>query len=142
MLGIDHTEGLSFYLPDKSGGTKNVKPYREIQRSKIVSIAAGGTFPVEYFYDKSDRMVIGIDVTLTNVKSGSNIQLRIDGTTVYPVVFAANAATTAVASFKDQNMTVGLASNANTGTGRHSMQLFTSDNSAVCDGYTITLYLL
>jgi hypothetical protein len=69
-------------------------------------------------------MVIGIDVTLTNVKSGSNIQLRIDGTTVYPVVFAANAATTAVASFKDQNMTVGLASNANTGTGRHSMQLF------------------
>ncbi|MBC4426129.1 hypothetical protein, partial [Klebsiella variicola] len=26
MRGIDHTEGLSFYLPVKSGGTKNVKP--------------------------------------------------------------------------------------------------------------------
>ncbi|HHT0205012.1 TPA: right-handed parallel beta-helix repeat-containing protein [Raoultella planticola] len=142
MRGIDHSEGLGFYLPVKSGATKNTKPHREIQRSKIVSIAAGGTFPVEYFYDNSDRMVIGIDITLTNVHSGSNIQLRIDGTTVYPVVFAANAATTAVASFKDQNMTVGLAANANTGTGRHSMQLFTSDNTAVCDGYTITLYLL
>ncbi|HFE2971606.1 TPA: hypothetical protein ACF21V_000172 [Klebsiella quasipneumoniae subsp. similipneumoniae] len=142
MRGIDHTEGLSFYLPVKSGGTKNVKPYREIQRSKIVSIAAGGTFPVEYFYDKSDRMVIGIDVTLTNVKSGSNIQLRIDGATVYPVVFAANATTIAVATFNDRNMTAGLAANANSGTGRHAVQLFTSDNSAVCDGYTITLYLL
>ncbi|SWM31957.1 Uncharacterised protein [Klebsiella pneumoniae] len=142
MRGIDHTEGLSFYLPVKSGGTKNVKTYREIQRSKIVSIAAGGTFPVEYFYDKSDRMVIGIDVTLTNVKSGSNIQLRIDGATVYPVVFAANATTIAVATFNDRNMTAGLAANANSGTGRHAVQLFTSDNSAVCDGYTITLYLL
>ncbi|WP_183083405.1 right-handed parallel beta-helix repeat-containing protein [Klebsiella pneumoniae] len=142
MRGIDHTEGLSFYLPVKSGGTKNVKPYREIQRSKIVSIAAGGTFPVEYFYDNSDRMVIGIDITLTNVHSGSNIQLRIDGTTVYTAVFAANPTTTPVASFKDRNMTVGLAANANSGTGRHSIQLFTTDNTAVCDGYTITLYLL
>ncbi|HEE4124998.1 TPA: hypothetical protein R7D51_003976 [Klebsiella pneumoniae] len=142
MRGIDHSEGLGFYLPVKSGATKNTKPYREIQRSKIVSIAAGGTFPVEYFYDKSDRMVIGIDVTLTNVKSGSNIQLRIDGATVYPVVFAANATTIAVATFNDRNMTAGLAANANSGTGRHAVQLFTSDNSAVCDGYTITLYLL
>lgn len=142
MRGIDHTEGLSFYLPVKSGGTKNVKPYREIQRSKIVSIAAGGTFPVEYFYDNSDRMVIGIDITLTNVHSGSNIQLRIDGATVYTAVFLANATNTPVASFKDRNMTVGLAANANSGTGRHSLQLFTSDNTAVCDGYTITLYLL
>ncbi|MGL3061587.1 phage tail fiber domain-containing protein [Klebsiella pneumoniae] len=142
MRGIDHTEGMSFYLPVKSGGTKNVKPYREIQRSKIVSIAAGGTFPVEYFYDNSDRMVIGIDITLTNVHSGSNIQLRIDGTTVYTAVFAANPTTTPVASFKDRNMTVGLAANANSGTGRHSIQLFTTDNTAVCDGYTITLYLL
>ncbi|HIG7755986.1 TPA: phage tail fiber protein [Klebsiella pneumoniae] len=142
MRGIDHTEGLSFYLPVKSGGTKNVKPYREIQRSKIVSIAAGGTFPVEYFYDNSDRMVIGVDITLTNVHSASNIQLRIDGATVYTAVFLANATNTPVASFKDRNMTVGLAANANTGTGRHSLQLFTSDNTAVCDGYTITLYLL
>ncbi|WP_219618466.1 hypothetical protein, partial [Klebsiella pneumoniae] len=142
MRGIDHTEGLSFYLPVKSGGTKNVKPYREIQRSKIVSIAAGGTFPVEYFYDNSDRVVIGIDITLTNVRSGSNIQLRIDGATVYTAIFLANATNTPVASFKDRNMTVGLAANANSGTGRHSLQLFTSDNTAVCDGYTITLYLL
>lgn len=142
MHGIDHTEGLSFYLPVKSGGTKNVKPYREIQRSKIVSIAAGGTFPVEYFYDNSDRMVIGVDITLTNVHSASNIQLRIDGATVYTAVFLANATNTPVASFKDRNMTVGLAANANSGTGRHSLQLFTSDNTAVCDGYTITLYLL
>lgn len=142
MHGIDHTEGLSFYLPVKSGGTKNVKPYREIQRSKIVSIAAGGTFPVEYFYDNSDRMVIGIDITLTNVHSASNIQLRIDGATAYTAVFLANATNTPVASFKDRNMTVGLAANANSGTGRHSLQLFTSDNTAVCDGYTITLYLL
>ncbi|WP_420371144.1 right-handed parallel beta-helix repeat-containing protein [Klebsiella pneumoniae] len=142
LRGIDHSEGMSFYLPVKSGGTKNVKPYREIQRSKIVSIAAGGTFPVEYFYDNSDRMVTGVDITLTNVHSGSNIQLRIDGAAVYTSVFLANATTTAVASFKDRNMTVGLAANANTGTGRHSLQLFTSDNTAVCDGYTITLYLL
>lgn len=142
LRGIDHTEGMSFYLPVKSGGTKNVKPYRDIQRSKIISITTGGTFPIEYFYDNSDRMVIGIDVTLTNVRSGSNIQLRIDGTTVYTSVFAPNATTTTVASFKDRNMTVGLAANANSGTGRHAVQLFTSDNSAVCDGYTITLYLL
>ncbi|HFS7987284.1 TPA: hypothetical protein ACH2IQ_002339 [Klebsiella pneumoniae] len=142
MRGIDHSEGLGFYLPVKSGATKNTKPYREIQRSKIVSVAAGGTFPVEYFYDNSDRMVVGVDITLTNVHSGSNIQLRIDGTTVYPVVFATNPTTVAIASFKDRNMTVGLAANANTGTGRHSVQLFTSDNTAVCDGYTITIYLL
>lgn len=142
MRGIDHTEGLSFYLPVKSGGTKNVKPYREIQRSKTISIAAGGTFPIEYFYDNSDRMVIGIDVTLTNVRADSNIQLRIDGATVYTAVFLANAINTPVATFKDRNMTVGLAANANSGTGRHSMQLFTSDNTAACDGYTITLYLL
>ena len=142
MRGTDHTEGLSFYLPVKSGGTKNVKPYREIQRSKAISIAAGSTFPIEYFYDNSDRMVIGIDVTLTNVRADSNIQLRIDGATVYTAVFLANATNTPVASFKDRNMTVGLAANANSGTGRHSIQLFTSDNTAVCDGYTITLYLL
>ncbi|MEN2686342.1 hypothetical protein ABC652_20550 [Klebsiella pneumoniae] len=142
LRGIDHSEGMSFYLPVKSGGTKNVKPYREIQRSKIVSIAAGGTFPVEYFYDNSDRMVTGVDITLTNVHSASNIQLRIDGATVYTAVFLANATNTPVASFKDRNMTVGLAANANSGTGRHSLQLFTSDNTAVCDGYTITLYLL
>ncbi|MDK6831664.1 right-handed parallel beta-helix repeat-containing protein [Klebsiella pneumoniae] len=142
LRGVDHSEGMSFYFPVKSGGTKNVKPYREIQRSKIVSIAAGGTFPVEYFYDNSDRMVIGVDITLTNVHSASNIQLRIDGTAVYTTVFLANATNTPVASFKDRNMTVGLAANANSGTGRHSLQLFTSDNTAVCDGYTITLYLL
>ncbi|SSH53741.1 right-handed parallel beta-helix repeat-containing protein [Klebsiella pneumoniae] len=140
--GTDHTEGLGFYLPVKSGGTKNVKPHREIQRSKTISIAAGGVFPIEYFYDNSDRMVIGVDITLTNVRSASNIQLRIDGATVYTAVFLANATNTPVASFKDRNMTVGLAANANSGTGRHSIQLFTSDNTAVCDGYTITLYLL
>ncbi|MBP5848408.1 right-handed parallel beta-helix repeat-containing protein [Klebsiella variicola] len=142
LMGSEHSEGMGFYLPVKSGGARNVKPRREIQRSRTVSIAAGATFPIEYFYDTTDRMVIGIDVTLTNVRAGSNIQLRIDGTSVYPTVFVASASNTPVASFQDRNMTAGLPGNANTGTGRHAIQLFTSDNSAICDGYTITLYLL
>ena len=140
--GTNHTPGMRFLLSPATGSTLNTKAL-EVVRFSVpkLSLTAGTAFPINYFISDSDRLIIGADIMLSGVSSSSNIRLSVDGTIIYANVFTA-AGLTSLSVFKDRTVAGAVALSANSGTGRHNVQLSTSDNSAVCAGYEITLYLL
>jgi hypothetical protein len=135
--------GVGFYLPTVSGSTSKVKPSEVIHFSiPKLSLSSGTVFPIHYFVSDSDRVVLGVDLMFTNTSSSTPIQLKLDGVVVYPTVFATNTTLQGLSIYTDRTYTKGLALSANSNTGRHNVQLYTSDTSAVCGGYELFIYLL
>lgn len=135
--------GLGFYLGVKSGPSNNIKPAETPRFSCVnLGLTAGKSFPKHSFTIDSDRVIIGAEIILYDVSSVTPIQLQLDGAVLYSTVAAASGTSTAVLTFKDRNVVQAIAASANGNTGRHTLQLTTSDTSAVCSGYDICLYLL